>query len=53
MVISNHTALIVLSVVFIAVGALGIAGVQFFTSNTTLELIEIAMGAGGLVIAAR
>ena len=50
---TKHTTLFVLSIVFLMVGVLGIASVQFFTSNTTLELVEIAMGVGGLVIASR
>jgi hypothetical protein len=49
----KRTTLIVLSVVFLMVGVLGIADVKFFASNTMLELVEIAMGVGGLVIAAR
>ena len=50
---TKHTTLFVLSIVFLMVGVLGIASVQFFTSNTALELVEIAVGIGGLVIASR
>ena len=35
------------------VGVLSITSVQFFVFSTTLALLEIAMGVGGLVIAAR
>ncbi|MCE5343540.1 MAG: hypothetical protein LLF96_08185 [Eubacteriales bacterium] len=50
---TKRTTLAVLSIVFLLVGVLGIANVQFFSSNTMLELLEIAMGVGGLVIGAR
>ena len=50
---TKRTSLIVLSIVILLVGVLGIAKVQFFASNTTLELLEIALGVGGLVISAR
>lgn len=53
MVNIKRTTLIVLSVVFLMVGILGIINVQFFTSNTMLELLEIAVGVCGLVIVAR
>ena len=53
MVNIKRTTLFVLSIGFLLVGVLGIASVQFFTSNTILELLEIALGVGGLVIAAR
>lgn len=49
----KRTALFVLSIGFLLVGVLGIASVPFFTSNTMLELLEIALGVAGLVIAAR
>lgn len=49
----KRTTLFVLSIGFLLVGVLGIASVQFFTSNTLLELLEIASGVVGLVIAAR
>lgn len=49
----KRTALVVLSVASLLVGALGIANVTFFTSNTILELLEILAGIGGLVVAVR
>ncbi len=49
----KRSSLVVLSVVFLLVGVLGIADVKFFSSNTILELVEIAMGICGLVIVAR
>ena len=53
MVNLKRTTLFVLSIGFLLVGVLGIANVQFFASNTMLELLEIVLGVGGLVIAAR
>lgn len=53
MVATKRTMLFVLSIGFLMVGVLGIADVKFFTSNTMLELAEIAMGVVGLVIASR
>lgn len=50
---NKHTTLFVLSIVFLVIGVLGLANVKFFASNTLLELVEMAMGIGGLVIAAR
>jgi len=49
----KRTTLIVLSIVFLMVGILGLINVQFFASNTMLELLEIAIGVCGLVIIAR
>ncbi|MCE5343539.1 MAG: hypothetical protein LLF96_08180 [Eubacteriales bacterium] len=49
----KHTALIVLSVGLLVIGALGIADVGFFTSNNGLGLIQIMLGVAGLVIAVR
>ena len=49
----KRTALFALSLGFLLVGVLGIASVQFFASNTILELLQIALGVVGLVIAAR
>lgn len=49
----KQTALVVLSVGALVVGALGIADVAFFTSNNGLGLIEILLGVGGLIIAVR
>lgn len=53
MAITRRTMLIVLSIAFLLVGVLGIASVRFFTTNTMLELVEIAAGVIGLVIAVR
>jgi hypothetical protein len=39
--------------VILAIGILGIANVGFFNSNTGLEIIEIIMGIGGLIVALR
>jgi hypothetical protein len=49
----KRTVLIALSIVTLAIGILGIANVGFFDSNVGLELIEIVMGIGGLIIAVR
>lgn len=49
----KQTALVVLSIGFLVIGALGIADVGFFTSNNGLGLIQIMLGVGGLVIAVR
>ena len=49
----KHTALVVLSITSLVVGALGIAGVSFFTSNNALGLLEIILGVVGLIIAVR
>lgn len=49
----KRTVLIVLSIVTLSIGILGIASVGFFNSNVGLELIEIVMGIGGLIIAVR
>lgn len=49
----KRTVLTVLSIVTLAFGILGIANVGFFNSNVGLELIEIVMGIGGLIIAVR
>lgn len=49
----KRSALLTLSIVFLLVGVMGIASVQFFASNTILELLEIALGVCGLVIAVR
>jgi hypothetical protein len=46
-------ALIALSIVILAIGILGIANVGFFNSNVGLEIIEIIVGIGGLIIALR
>ena len=43
-------ALLVFSIAFIAVGALGLIGVGFFQSNTVLEIAEIVFGGLGLLI---
>ena len=49
----KRTALIILSLGFLLVGVMGIINVEYCTSNTMLELVEIAMGVIGLVISAR
>ena len=49
----KHTMLFALSIVFLLVGVLGTARVEFFTSNTMLELVEIVLGVGGLLVASR
>ncbi len=49
----KQTALLVLSIGSLVIGALGIADVGFFTSNNGLGLIQIALGVTGLVIAQR
>ncbi len=49
----KRTMLFVLSIGFLLVGVLGIARVEFFTSNTLLELAEIVLGVGGLLVASR
>ena len=46
-------ALLVLSIVVLAVGVLGIGNVGFFNSNVGLEVIEIILGIGGLIVALR
>ena len=49
----KRTALVVLSVGFLLVGVMGIIDIPYCTSNTMLELLEIALGVIGLVISAR
>ena len=49
----KRTALVVLSIGFLLVGVMGIIDIQYCSSNTMLELLEIAMGVIGLVISAR
>jgi len=49
----KQTALVVLSIGSLVVGALGIADVGFFTSNNGLGLLQIMLGVGGLIIAVR
>lgn len=44
-------ALFVLSIAFIVIGLLGLLGVGFFSSNVGLEIIELILGAAGLIIA--
>jgi hypothetical protein len=46
----KKTALAVLSIAFLVIGIFGIVGVGFFSSNTVLEIIEIVLGGGGLLI---
>jgi len=47
------TALLFISIVTLAVGILGIGNVGFFRSNVGLEIIQILIGIGGLIIALR
>jgi hypothetical protein len=49
----KHIMLIVLSVVLLGIGILGIADINFFTSNKGLGVIEILLGVFGLIVAAR
>jgi hypothetical protein len=49
----KQTALVILSLGSLAIGALGLADVGFFTSNNGLGLLQIMLGAGGLVLAAQ
>jgi len=49
----KRTALLVLSIISLTIGALGIAGVRFFASSTGLELFEIVLGVGSLIIGVR
>ncbi len=49
----KQTALVVLSIGSLVIGALGIADVSFFTSNNGLGLLQIILGVGGLIIAVR
>lgn len=49
----KRVALLVLSVAILAIGVLGIADVRFFASSAGLELLEIALGVGGLIIGVR
>lgn len=46
-------ALLVLSIVVLAVGVLGVGNVGFFDSNVGLEIVEIILGIGGLIVALR
>ena len=50
---NKYIVLIGLCIFTLAVGILGIANVGFFNSNTGLEIIEILIGIGGLLIALR
>jgi|AGTN01.2.fsa_nt_gi hypothetical protein len=45
--------LLVLSIVILAIGVLGIANVASFNSNVGLEIFEILLGIGGLIVALR
>ena len=47
----KQTALVILSLGSLAVGALGLADVSFFISNNGLGLLQIMLGTGGLVLA--
>ena len=49
----KYIALLALSIIILAIGVLGIANVNFFDSSIGLEIIEIIMGIGGLIIAFR
>lgn len=42
---------LVLSIAFLAIGILGLLGVGFFSSNNVLEIIQVALGAVGLLLA--
>lgn len=53
MVNIKRASLLALSIMFLLVGVLGIANVRFFVSNAILEVLEIALGVAGLVIATR
>jgi uncharacterized membrane protein len=50
---NKYIVLIGLCIFTLAVGILGVANVGFFNSNTGLEIIEILLGIGGLLIALR
>ena len=50
---NKYIVLIGLCIFTLAVGILGIANVGFFNSTTGLEIIEILLGIGGLIIALR
>ena len=47
----KQTALVILSLWMLVVGALGLADISFFTSNNGLGLLQIMLGTGGLVLA--
>ncbi|MDP2892406.1 MAG: hypothetical protein Q8O09_04645 [Bacillota bacterium] len=47
----KRIALLVLSIAFLSIGILGLVGVGFFKSSEVLEIIEIVLGGGGLLIA--
>ena len=47
----KQTALVILSLWMLVVGALGLADIGFFTSNNGLGLLQIMLGTGGLVLA--
>lgn len=49
----KFVVLLVLSIAILAIGILGIANVGFFNSNVGLEIIEILLGIGSLIIALR
>lgn len=40
---------LILSIAFVVIGVLGLLGVGFFSSNVVLEIIEIVLGALGLL----
>lgn len=46
----KRTALIVLSIAFLVIGIFGLIDVKFFQANTILEVIEVVLGAVGLII---
>ncbi len=49
----KQTALVVLSLWMLVVGALGLAEIGFFSSNNGLGLLQTMLGTGGLVLAAQ
>jgi len=49
----KRLALYVLSLVSLIVGILGIADMSFFNSSVTLEILQVLLGVGGLIAAAR
>ena len=50
---SKFIVLLALSLAILAIGIFGIANVWFFKSTVGLEIIEIIMGIGGLIVALR
>ena len=48
--IMKKNALLIFSIAFLAIGGLGLIGIGFFKANLILMIIEIVLGAVGLLL---